>query len=1002
MTVNQWKVAGLLFCSGMCALIYQTVWLRQFRLIFGASTFATAAVLAIFMGGLGLGSALLGKRADRKERPLGWYATLEIGIALSAAISPLLLFIAAKIYFALGGSVSMGIFGATVVRLVLATLVLAVPTVLMGGTLPAAARAVETNDDSGRRGVALLYGINTLGAVAGALISTFFLLEVFGNRQTLLVAVLVNLLVAMIARRMSGTLPVNEIAAQEEESIEPATPRRFVYLSAAVAGFAFLLMELVWYRMLSPLLGGTTFMFGLILAVALLGIGLGGTAYALLRRGPATIGGFAMTCALEALAIAIPFALGDWLAVLANVMRPIGLTGFAGTVAGWTLITSIVVLPAAFISGVQFPLLISLLGRGREQVGREIGAAYAWNTAGAIAGSLAGGFGLMPLLTAPGCWKLVTFVLCALGVAALMQAANRKQTGFAIASVAAVLLAVLCTSAEGPTAVWRHSGIGAGRAPSSDTINDMRSWMQETRYTIAWEAEGRESSIGVVNGADWAFMVNGKSDGSARGDAATQVMGGLIGAILHPGVKTSLVVGLGTGSTSGWLAVVPTMQRVDVVELEPAVLDVARQCAPVNMNAMRNPRMHTMIGDAREVLLASPTRYDLIFSEPSNPYRAGVSSLFTKEFYEASSRRLNDDGLFLQWVQMYSIDAATMRTIYATLTSVFPHVVTFRTLNEDAVLVASRKPIVFDMDHIRRRLAQEPFHSAMLHSWRTTSAEGFVAHAIANENLARMAAEDATELNTDDRQVIEFGFARSLNQRLASLSPIVRISTGLGTLRPLHLRGAIDWNAVERAREDNTELLAAEATKLADAANPEAERAIAVLRPLHPIEADVIQARLRLRQGRLEEAVDLLRRGFIAFRTNPWPVPEVMRQAHLTAGMISEKDPKLAPKLHEVLSKPFVLRLQEWNRRPMRAYLAHAAYGCGAPTIQALLEMEPTPPWVDRILGMRVQCYSTRPELADLTVQAWSDLEKFVNAEPKAVVTRRDRRESGGSSSSPR
>src|SRR5437762_8744568 len=159
------------------------MWLRQFRLIFGASTFATAAVLAIFMGGLGLGSALLGRRADHHPRPLRFYGNLELLIAASAALSPLLLWLIAKVYFALGGSVSLGLFGASVVRLILSTLVLGVPTVLMGGTLPAAARAVETDDDAGRRRLALLYGANTLGAVAGTLLATFFLLEALGNRE---------------------------------------------------------------------------------------------------------------------------------------------------------------------------------------------------------------------------------------------------------------------------------------------------------------------------------------------------------------------------------------------------------------------------------------------------------------------------------------------------------------------------------------------------------------------------------------------------------------------------------------------------------------------------------------------------------------------------------------------------------------------------------------------------------------------------------------------------
>ena len=178
-------VAALLFGSGFCALIYQTVWMRQFRLIFGASTFATAAVLAIFMGGLGLGSAVLGKRADAHPRPLRFYGNLELLIAASAAISPLLLWLVAKLYFATGGSVTLGLFFATVVRLLLATIVLGRSDASDGRHLPAAARAVETSDDAGRRRLALLYGANTLGAVTGTLLSTFSMLEMFGNRKTL-------------------------------------------------------------------------------------------------------------------------------------------------------------------------------------------------------------------------------------------------------------------------------------------------------------------------------------------------------------------------------------------------------------------------------------------------------------------------------------------------------------------------------------------------------------------------------------------------------------------------------------------------------------------------------------------------------------------------------------------------------------------------------------------------------------------------------------------------
>ncbi|MCU1246628.1 MAG: Spermidine synthase, partial [Acidobacteria bacterium] len=608
MSRTSWKVAALLFCSGSSALIYQTAWFRQFRLIFGASTSATAAVLAIFMGGIGLGSALLGRRADAQARPLAFYGKLELLIAACAALSQPLLWLVAKIYFGIGGSVTLGATGATIVRLLLAAVVLGPATILMGGTLPAAARAVETDNDRGRRRLALLYAANTLGAVAGTLFGTFYLLERLGNRYTLLAAVVANALIGVIAwnagRSGNSAEAAEETASAEEPSlaVPSALSTRYVVVSAAIVGFAFLLMELVWYRMLSPLLGGTTFMFGLILATALLGIAFGGAAYAFWSSGGgASAGAFALTCTLEAVALIYPFAFGDRLAVVANSLRSLGRLGFGGHVFAWSIMTLIIVFPAAFIAGIQFPLLIALLGRGREEVGRHVGTAYAWNTAGAIAGSLAGGFGLLPLLTAPVTWQFAGWLLVGLGAVTAVLALRARERGLVAASLAAALAAVVLSTASGPTALWRHSAIGAGRAPQPKSANELRAWANNTCRTLLWDADGRESSVALIDSDDIAFIVNGKADGSARGDAGTQVMSGLVGAIVQTNPRRALVIGLGTGSTAGWLAAVPSMERVDVVELEPVVLEVARQLASVNHGVLANPKVHVRVADAREV-----------------------------------------------------------------------------------------------------------------------------------------------------------------------------------------------------------------------------------------------------------------------------------------------------------------------------------------------------------------------------------------------------------------
>jgi len=760
-------VAALVLCSGACGLIYQTAWLRELRLVFGISTPATAATLAIFMAGLGVGSLWLGARVDRVTNPLFFYGVLELGIAASAALSPALLALVRIAYFALGGQASLGLVGSTLVRLALAACVIGVPAILMGGTLPAVARAVTAAGDQGRRRLARVYAINTLGAVGGVVLATFVLIERLGAHLTVWLAAAVNLGagLAAVALASGPSMPAAHLRLVPSPPAAAATPQvgpRGVYAASALVGFVFFLMEMVWYRMLTPLLGGTTYTFGVILAMALLGIGLGSALYALRSgSGAPTRAAFAATCGLEALALAFPYALGDRLAVLAMMLRPLGLMGFGGGVLAWSVIAGIVVLPAALVAGFQFPLLVRLLGEGRTDIGSHTGRAYAWNTAGAIAGSLAGGFGLLPWLTAPGVWYLATWLLAALSVWTVVASARSQRSGVlrAIAVLATLGAILLVVVAQGPTAFWRHGGIGAGRATTlteMKTPNDLRGLVQELRNRVGWQAEGRESSIAAFDDDGLALIVGGKSDGNVIADAGTQVMCGMVGALLHPQPQRALVIGLGTGSTSGWLGRVPSIERVDTIELEPAVVEFARRCAVANQDVTRNPKQHIVIGDGREFMQTTRDRYDLIVSEPSNPYRAGVASMFTREFYTSAERRLKPGGMFLQWVQTYEADFETIRIVYATLCSVFPNVETWSTLEGDLLLVGSREPVVTDVGALRQRIAQEPFRSALEHAWRVRDAEGVLAHYMGDRDFGLTLASICSPIvNTLDRTTLE-------------------------------------------------------------------------------------------------------------------------------------------------------------------------------------------------------------------------------------------------------
>jgi predicted membrane-bound spermidine synthase len=1037
-------VAGLLFASGFCALVYQIGWLREFRLIFGASTAASAAVLAIFIGGLGLGGWLLGRRADADTRPLAFYAQLEGIVALSAAASPLLLALVRQLYVLLGGTARLGTAGGTVLRLILSTLVLAIPTIAMGGTLPAAARAITGPSDQRRRQLATLYGCNTLGAVTGCLVATFLALELFGTKSTLWLAAAVNLLVAIVARWVSETMgPIADADTPADAAVVDAhAPVGFVLTASGVVGFAFFLMELVWYRMLGPLLGGSVFTFGLILAVALVGIGVGGLVYA--RVGvdrPATIGAFAFTCLLEAVAIAAAFALGDNLSTLAIVLTPFSRLGFLAQVSGWTAVTIIVVLPAALVAGYQFPMLVALLGRGREGLGRQLGLTYAANTIGAIIGSLAGGFGVLPWLSAPGAWRLVAAMLLVLGVAAIVIRSKDRVTAALVPQMALVVIAVALLTATGPTAAWRHAPIGVGRVhvETFTSPNKWVSWTRARQRSVVWEGDGVESSVALEADVDgYAFIVNGKSDGSLIADAGTQVMLGMLGPILNPAARRTLVIGLGTGSSAGWLAAVPSMERVDVVELEPLIVDVAKACTVANHDVLHNPKIHLSIGDAREWLLLTPEHYDVIASEPSNPFRAGVASLFTREYYKAAEARLTQDGLFLQWIQSYEIDPRTLRTIYATMASVFPHVESWQTSPYDLVLIGARHPMAYQSSVITNVIGQEPFRTALRGTWHTTTLNGLFSHYVGGNAVTQaIAAMPGVERNVDDRNIVEFGISRTVGRTGAPMIQDIRdVARALGVadpivdgrpLDPSVLRTAlvsyyastgyagdirVEGTPIERARQSalqaffgqqNSNLVRSnwqtqtdgprdpvelamlailEAASGSDNALPYIER----IRSYEPAEADAILASLLARQGRPEEAATALESALKQLAVDPWPLQVVKDRALTLAQELGMRSPALARRMIVALKTPFAGGAMPDERTHVAAVLTRVG-GLAETCAQPLHALEPYSPWEYDMLILRRDCYAASGD--PLLTRAERDLETFARLEPQPFVVMR-------------
>ncbi len=1036
-------VSGLLMLSGASALTYQIVWLRELKLIFGATTMASAAVLAVFMAGIGVGNLFFGKRVDLSVAPIRFYARLELAIAIWVAFTPWLIDLVTAGYIWCGGQATLGPGLAQFARLAGTAFVLFGPTFLMGGTIPAAAKAVSGTDDPDRLRLAWVYGLNTIGAVGGAFFSAFYLLEWFGNRNLVWLATTLNIIVALLAlaytKKLSSRVrpvkssahPSRPAASREMPGEAPtgdAPEFAMVCLASCTVGFVFFLMELVWYRMLGPLLGGTTYTFGIILCSALLGIGLGGAAYSLLgRKWKPTLGFLALTCCFEALALIVPFCIGDGVALYVLHQQAIPVVDFAEQIWRWSLVASLVIVPAAIIAGFQFPLMISLAGVGRTNVGKHVGWTFASNTVGAIGGSLAGGFLLMPLLSAPGLWRLSVAVLLSLAAACLIGW-SRRNRNWVLATVAVGVLAFLGLFAAGPSACWRHAGIGAGRAilegidPNSD-----QEFVNRCNRVVIWEAEGIESSMAITATDGLAFVINGKSDGNAYEDAGTQIGLGLLGPLVHESPQSALVIGLGTGESAGWLASTQKVQQVDVVELEPNVVEMARRCKNLNQGLLENPKFKLHVNDAREYLLTAPEQYDLVVSEPSNPYRAGIANLYTVDFYSAVRQRLKSDGLFLQWLQAYEIDPETVFIVMATIRESFPNVQLWQTKARDLVFVCGDSSALekLSVDQLQRRLEDPNLGMGLRSAWRIDDVEGVLAHHICSEKtIDDLLSQTSRTVNTDSHNYLEYSFAKSLGtsarrfdasamyQRAMELNDHLPSSTipfvNEALLRQrriamyVHLGQTVPDEAQSRPELANrvNAYNAYLAQQYPDAlrwfdgveidgscpiertifAHVQAENAIQVDAPLLdrigafcPPEEHALNVVHAARIGDIDGLLKHLDLYIDASRTNAWSMNRLMRAPLMAAASIAESNPAVARVLFDGLQEPFAdYRLDE-DRTLIRYFVADSLGS--EPAIEALGALEPFVPWKGWVLENRWKLYSAAGNpLAD---RARKDLEKF-------------------------
>ncbi len=758
--------------SGAAGLIYEVLWMRMLGLVFGATTIAISVVLAAFMGGLAFGSSLAAKVAPRIIRPLRAYAWIEIAIGVYALALPAALRAIDYLDATFWQRVHPDPFSFAIVRFVLATVVLLIPTAFMGATLPVIVGAIRQYGATAPRIISRFYGLNLIGAVIGTLTSGFLLLPGFGMRVTLWIAAVTNLMIGTIvlilAPRASlpsavvSQRPDSDVSASKTPVASHAPVDRALWFTCAFAsGFVTIGMQVVWSRVLSMIIGSSTYAFTMVLALFLVGLAIGAwivgfrknTETVRLRRLVFIVQflvvfslfvSFRLTSAVPGLLIRIGFALSidSWHGLLA-------LQIFAATV--------LVLVPAALMGMIMPLVLVWTAGGGAPE--KLVGQAYALNTVGAISGAVVTTFVLIPVATT----RLAVFAMVAITIfiAAVayrpLKAALDAPLSRSLAVGGAAVLTIVGLFLW-PRLNLNELSIGAYDSfvrvlAQSRSVPDQPNLPND--HQLLMYEEGRTATVSVRR--DWGITsvaINGRTNASDADDMPTQIMLGQLGVLVAPKLENALIVGFATGVTAGSVLQSP-IQSVDCVELERAAISSARFFEHVNNHPLKDARLRMIVDDVRTYLRVNPAKYDVIISEPSHPWVPGVANLFTREFFALGRERLRDQGIFVQWLQIYQLSNESLRSILATFNEAFPHVAVFRVQGaakgKDLILLGSHQPI--DLNLMTQRLND---HGTQLELSRLGlhSAEDVRAWLVCDERGLRPAVTGVV-INTDDNMHVE-------------------------------------------------------------------------------------------------------------------------------------------------------------------------------------------------------------------------------------------------------
>ena len=775
--------------SGAAGLVYEIAWVRRLATVFGSTTLAVSTVLAAFMGGLALGSLAIGRYADRdisKGRAVRVYGLLEVGIALYAVAIPWLFRAIEAAYLPLGPALAespRAFFG---VQFALVAAVLVVPTAMMGGTLPLLSRAfVDRNGEISRR-IGGLYSANTIGAALGAAAATYSLLPFTGLRQTELAAAAASAAAGLIAisigRRLSPpevealsdadasavssavALPKAEASAEagalaKAKALSRVIPAplsreaKTLLAGIALSGFAAMACEVTWSRVLALVLGSSVYSFGMMVLVFLAGLSAGGALFTRLARGPRSPAAIfaasqvAATAALVAATLLVPR-----LPVLFLRGFPVTQASF-GMLQAWNFALAALLLgPSAVLFGIAFPAAIAATSTSLTSLGRGVGRVTAANTLGTVAGAFGAGFALIPRFGLKTTLAAAAAATAAAGIAVLrLEAPGRKRRALGAAAAASFLLVLLLPQ-------WPREILTMGVSFYAKSWANPEAFLAVARSReILFYKDGVNTTLSVSSaGPHRYYASNGKTDASSDpGDMANQIYLGQLPMLLHPNPRDVFVLGLGTGVSAAAVARYP-VRAIEIVDIEPAARGAARLFEAENRNVLADPRVTLVSADGRNRLLSQPRTYDVIISDPSDVWVAGVGNLFTQEFYSLARARLNRGGLMVQWFHLHSLPPDQLKLIVATFRFVFPYTSLWRPNRGDIILVGSADRVVWNWPLLQSRFATVPGVSQDLLSigiWDPIAV--FAAYVCDGQELGAL-LRGVLRTHTDDRPVIEY------------------------------------------------------------------------------------------------------------------------------------------------------------------------------------------------------------------------------------------------------